>query len=102
MIYDSIENLKLYTGLGPNFKESYDFIMGGRYEKKAGRYDLSNGMYYMTQEYDTRPEAEGFFETHKKFIDLHYVLKGKERHDIAHVSAMKERIPYNAEKDMTV
>jgi YhcH/YjgK/YiaL family protein len=56
----------------------------------------------MVQNYETKPEPEGFFEVHRKYIDLQYVVSGKERHDFAHLSAMKQRNPYDAEKDILV
>ena len=103
MIFDNIKNHKLYTVLGPNFKEAFEFVTGNQFEKTApGRYPLKGEMYYMVQNYETKPESEGFFETHRKFIDLQYVISGKECHGYAHSSLMKERDPYNEEKDMTV
>ena len=104
MIYDNIKNYKLYTGLGPDFKEAFDFIVNNNNFKKSppGRYDMNNGLYYMIQNYETKPESEGFFETHRKYIDLQYVLSGKERHDFAHFSALELKTPYDAEKDILV
>jgi len=102
MIYDSIKNLKLYTALGKRFKEAEEFIAGKHFKKTAGRYELKNGMYYMVQDYETKPDAEGFFESHKKFIDLQYIVKGKERHEVANSSTLKVRNRYDAEKDLVV
>ena len=101
MICDSIKNLKLYCGLSPDFKEVNDFIMSNDLEKTPpGRYTLKGDIYYMVQNYETKPESEGFFEAHRKFIDLQYVVSGKERHNYAHLSNLKVREQYNAEKDM--
>ena len=103
MIYDNVKNLKLYTGLGPGFKEAFDFVMSSNHEKTPpGRYSLKGDMYYMVQNYETKPESEGFFESHRKFIDLQYVVIGKERHDYAHPSRLKVRDQYDAEKDLVV
>ena len=100
MIYDSIGNVKNYTSLGPDFREAFDFILGNRFEKKPGRYALKGKMYYMVQEYETKPESEGFFEAHRKFIDLQYVVKGRELHKVANVSMLKLRTAYDDEKDV--
>ena len=102
MIFDHKNNFGLYTGLGKNFKEAFELITGDGLEKKPGRYELKNGVYYMVQSYETKPENEGFFETHRKYIDLQYIVSGKERHGVAHVSILTLRTPYDAEKDLVV
>ena len=103
MIFDSMNNYKLYAGLGSGFKKAFEFITENQFEKTApGRYPMKGGMYYMVQNYETKPESEGFFEAHRKFIDLQYVIKGKERHDYAHLSLMKIKGKYDEEKDMAV
>jgi YhcH/YjgK/YiaL family protein len=103
MILDRIENFKLYAGRSPDFKEAFEFIRTNHFEKAApGRYVLKGDMYYMLQNYETKPESEGFFETHRKYIDLQYVVSGRERHDYANSSTLKLRDAYNAEKDLAV
>jgi YhcH/YjgK/YiaL family protein len=101
MIFDSINNLKLYTGLGSDFKAVCDFVAGKDFEKMAAaRYDFVNGIYYTVQNYKTRSESEALFETHRKYIDLQYMVKGRERHYVTHVSALKPNGEYNEERDM--
>jgi YhcH/YjgK/YiaL family protein len=103
MILDRIENSKLYTGLRPDFKEAFECLTNTRFETAApGRYELKGDMYYTVQNYETKPESKGFFETHRRYIDLQYVISGKERHDYANSSTLKVRDPYNAEKDLVV
>jgi YhcH/YjgK/YiaL family protein len=103
MILDRIENSKLYGELGSDFKVAFEFIETNHFEKAVpGTYKLQGDMYYMLQNYETKPESGGFFETHRKYIDLQYVIRGKERHDYAHSSTLKVRNPYDAEKDLIV
>ena len=103
MIADTIKNYKLYTGLGDNFREAFDFINTQDSEKiPPGRYELKGSMYYMIQNFETKPESEGFFESHCKYIDLQYVIRGRERIDYNHVSALTLRDPYDEGKDMVV
>jgi len=99
MIYDTIKNCKLYTDLRPGFKEAFDCINADRLEKNPGRYELKNGVYYMVQSYETKPEAEGVFEAHKKYIDIQYIISGREKHFYANIAGMKIRDPYSEEKD---
>jgi YhcH/YjgK/YiaL family protein len=103
MILDRIGNSVLYAGLSPDFKAAFEFITTTNFEKAVpGTYTLKGDMYYMLQNYETKPESEGFFETHRKYIDLQYVISGRERHDYAHFSTLRVRNPYNDEKDLTV
>lgn len=40
---------------------------------------------YVTRfDYDTAPFEETFFESHKRYLDIHVMVKGSERVDIAH------------------
>jgi YhcH/YjgK/YiaL family protein len=103
MILDRVENSKLYEGLGPGFKEAFEFIRANHFESAGpGPYVLNGGMYYMLQNYETKPEAEGFFESHRRYIDLQYVVSGRECHHYANSSTLKVRDTYNAEKDLAV
>ena len=35
-------------------------------------------VYAMVQEYDSKPKAEGFWEAHRKYLDVQYVAAGAE------------------------
>ena len=43
-----------------------------------GRYELNGGNYVNVFEYETK-ENDGVFETHKKYIDVHYAITGEEK-----------------------
>jgi len=100
MIYDNIKNYALYAGVKPDFKEIFEFLKNEKFEKTPGRYDFKNGSYYLVQSYDSKPESEGFFESHRKYIDIQYIVNGKERHVIANISTLTVQENYNEEKDM--
>jgi len=100
MIYDNIKNCALYAGLRSEFKEAFELIKSNKFEKTPGRYELNNGMFYLAQSYETRPEADCVFESHRKFIDLQYIVSGKEFHGIANISFLTPKDSYNEEKDI--
>ena len=99
MIIDNIKNYKLYIGLCPGFREAFEFIAGNKFEKIPGKYPIKGDIYYMMQEYESKPEAGVLFEAHRKFIDIQYILSGKERHIYAHLPLLSEKKPYDPEKD---
>lgn len=68
-------------------------------EIPAGRYELTkNGAYVNVQEYV--PDSSEHFEAHKKYIDIQYVISGKEFIEYIDASNLKPTIPYNEENDV--
>jgi biofilm protein TabA len=64
--------------------------------------DLTGGAYVMEHQYETHLRADGFFESHKKFIDLQTILEGEELMEVADVSRMTVRQPYNEKRDLII
>ena len=45
----------------------------------ADRYDIDGDkVYAMVQEYNSKPKAKGFWESHRKYLDVQYVAAGAE------------------------
>ena len=100
MIFDSIKNYRHYAGLGADFLDVFELFHGNSFKKEAGRYEFKNGIFYLVQSYNTKPESEGAFEAHRKYIDIQFISDGRERHNAGHISFMNTSIPYNQEKDI--
>lgn len=66
---------------------------------KVGKVDLSFGAFSLEQAYETKARADGFFESHRRYIDVQFVVEGEELLEVADISRMKVRTPYDAEKD---
>lgn len=68
-------------------------------ELPAGRYELTeNGTYANVQEYV--PDTLTDFEAHKKYVDIQYVISGKEFIEYVDASDLKPTIPYDGNKDV--
>ncbi len=98
MIFDTLENIKNYKGLGRvytalKFLAETDFS-----QMELGRYELEgNDIYYMVQSYDTAP-AKTIAEAHKKYIDIQFMVEGEELIGVAPISCEKietQAIPEN-------
>jgi YhcH/YjgK/YiaL family protein len=101
LILDTIENFGLYSGLKPEIKKALEFLKKGDFEKKkAGTYDLEDGIYYMVQEIQTRPEEGAFFESHRKYIDIQFFISGAALHGYAPLATLKVKDVYDKEKDV--
>lgn len=98
MIFDTLENIKNYKGLGRvytalKFLAETDFS-----QMELGRYELEgNDIYYMVQSYDTDP-TKTIAEAHKKYIDIQFMVEGEELIGVAPISCEKietQAIPEN-------
>ncbi|MBL9189003.1 MAG: YhcH/YjgK/YiaL family protein [Opitutaceae bacterium] len=68
----------------------------------SGKIELAHGAFAIEQAYETKPRAEGFFESHRKYIDLQLVVEGDEVMEVVDVSRIAVREPYNPDRDLVV
>ncbi|MEY2879588.1 MAG: hypothetical protein RLZZ15_1968 [Verrucomicrobiota bacterium] len=69
---------------------------------ETGRTELGGGVFVIEQAYATRLRADGFFESHRKYIDVQAVVAGEELMEVADVERMTVRRPYNPERDLII
>jgi YhcH/YjgK/YiaL family protein len=50
--------------------------------------------------YRSKARADGFFESHRKFIDVQIVFEGVELMEVAELATMTTRQAYNPERDL--
>src|SRR5688500_5763590 len=50
------------------------------------RIELADGAFAIEQVYRTKLRADGFFESHRKYIDVQVVLEGEERIEVEDIS----------------
>ncbi|MDY6017047.1 MAG: YhcH/YjgK/YiaL family protein [Oscillospiraceae bacterium] len=77
MIYDKIENLKLYYSLNPHFEQIADFIANNDLAAmECGSYEVAPGVKAGISEYE--PGSGSDFEAHREYHDLQYAVSGEE------------------------
>ncbi len=64
--------------------------------------ELGAGVFVMEQAYPTRLRADGFFESHKKFIDIQVIFEGEELMEVADIARMTAKQPYNEKRDLII
>ena len=92
MVFDKIENYKLYASLSGRIAQAFEYIHATDFSKTApGKYVIVHDeIFALVQEYDTKDMGECKLERHLKYIDIQYVISGEEQMGIA---SFKNQIP---------
>lgn len=89
MIFDTIEYVKNYQGLGRVY-EALEFLAKTDFSKiPLGKHEIDgDNLFYMVNEYET--ELNGEVEAHTKYIDIQAILEGEEIIGVAPISVEKK------------
>jgi YhcH/YjgK/YiaL family protein len=100
MIYDMLENSRLYTQITPQLEKAFSFLQSTNLaDLKPGRIELEgDSVYVMVQEYLTKPQDAGQWEAHKRYVDVQYIVSGSEKIGFAMLNSMQLG-EYNPERD---
>ena len=101
MIYDRYENRELYYACHKSFRMGFDFIKQVIEENlPAGKYELDgNTVYASVLEYTSKLDSEKF-EGHRDYIDIQYIISGREQMECAEAKYCQTMTPYDSEKDV--
>lgn len=100
MIFDTLDNVNNYEGLGRVYT-ALKFLSETDFSKiDLGRYELDgDNIFYMVQSYNTDPDKT-ISEAHKKYIDIQYMVEGEEIVGVADISSEKELTEAKEENDV--
>lgn len=115
MILDQLSNVdsSFYAGLlqshGGSFKLGDRLMQGLRFlqsvdvaDMTASRIELDGDkVFAMIQLYDSKPRSQGFWEAHRKYIDIQYVAEGEELMGYANLHHL-DAGDYDAAKDFVL
>jgi biofilm protein TabA len=81
MIFDKLDRRSRYATLGKYFDAAFSYLAENDFtDVPPGRVELSgDAMYALTQEYETKPLEQGKWEAHRQYIDVQYIVSGRER-----------------------
>ncbi len=74
--------------------------IGGVAVGATDRIELAGGAFALEQAYRSKPRAEAFLESHRKYIDVQAVVAGEEIQEVIDIARMTVDAPYNAERDL--
>lgn len=102
MIVDKLENAAIYKKISPNLAKAIEFLQTANLDSMAvGKYPIDGeNVIANISEYKTKEINLAKWEAHKQYIDIQYLVKGKEIIGFAQLSDMVVTEEYNAEKDV--
>ncbi len=101
MIYDTIDHAKTYLGLHPNLDKALEFLTRPDLaELPDGRQEIDgDAVFANLMTYETKP-ANDTPESHRRYIDIQYLLEGQELVGVAPLSSMTEKVSANPAGDI--
>jgi biofilm protein TabA len=66
------------------------------------RVELAGGAFALEQVYRSKVRSDGFFESHRKYIDVQVVFEGEEGMELLDLSRSSVRQAYDAQRDLLI
>ena len=103
MIYDTRENLLSYKGISALLDSSLKYLSAERFSGLAeGTYPLcGTDSFVIVQARETVPRSMARWESHGRYIDIQYLIAGRELIGFRSTAGMTVSEPYDAERDIT-
>lgn len=91
------------SGLAQRLKAGFDYLQQTDFSNaEPGTVKIDDDQVFaMIQTYNSKPRAQGFWESHRKYIDIQYVVDGVEHMGYANIDNLTSG-DYDAEKDLIV
>lgn len=101
MIYDSLKHLTQYQGLSPAISQGLELLLHTDFSSLPdGRHEVDGShLYFSLQSYETK-QTNDTPESHRKYIDIQFLIEGQEKIGIAPLEAMTEEIESNPQGDI--
>jgi YhcH/YjgK/YiaL family protein len=101
MVLDRLSNAALYRFGNPLIQRGLEFLQSVDVAAlPLGRVGIDGEkLFALPQEYQTRQESGCDWEAHRKYIDIQFLVTGRERIDYAPRYQLQMTSPYDAEKD---
>jgi biofilm protein TabA len=102
VISDKLDNAEIYYGLGKRIAKGLALLKEPSVlNANPGRYAVDGeNLFYMADEYETKPEEQGRLESHRKYIDIQFILFGREWIGCRGLDGLTVQTPYDAKKDI--
>lgn len=101
MIKDKLSNAECYFAISERLKKGFEWLISSNLEAlEDGKYLIDGeNIFANVQSYITKDDAP--YETHKKYIDIQYMIKGVEKVGVAEKKDCMIMENYSEAKDVT-
>lgn len=101
MVMDNIINAHLYKGLSERIATGLKYIKENNFSNmEPGKYEIDgSNVYALILEYESKPFDTCKWESHRRYIDVQYIVNGFERIGYANIDSIKISQEYDREKD---
>ena len=76
--------------------------MGAMPSGGSEKLELGRGVFAIEQVYPTKARAEGFFESHQRYIDVQVIVEGEELMEVIDIGRISPREPWDAARDLAI
>jgi biofilm protein TabA len=104
MIVDVVANFRQYRNLGAGLAKALTLLAERDWRtSELGRREVDgSSLVSLVLAYTTKAPGQGEWESHRKYIDVQYVVEGIERIGWAPTTLLAVLKPYNPEQDTTL
>lgn len=100
MIWGNIKNAALYENLYPGFAEAFAALKTYTADTETGKHVLNGEkLFANVQSYLSKAPAEAVFENHHRYIDVQYMISGREKIRVKISEDLESVQEYRAEGD---
>lgn len=102
MVFDALYNADLYYGLGERIEKALQFLQDTELDDlQPGRIDIDgDNIFALVQKYTTKDITEGKWETHRRYLDIQYMVRGSESFGFVNIDYLEPTEEYSEEKDI--
>lgn len=102
MILDNLKNAARYVPLHPSFALAFKWLREQSFDAlPLGRTDIDGDrLYASVQREPGRGQAAAKFETHRRYIDIQYLVEGSELMGWTYVGKGLKSLGYDSSKDL--
>ncbi len=102
MILDCLPQWRRYATTLPGLAKAFEYLQTLDAGCPNGRYELDGDrMYCLVQRYRTKPREQAAFEAHRKYVDVQFMLAGRETILWAPLAALTTVTqPYDSSRDI--
>ncbi len=81
MVFDRLKNAQQYFPLGERIEKALKYLVDTDFENvEPGTYEIDGeNIFAIVQLYNTKPSSSTKWESHRKYIDIQYMVSGKEK-----------------------